>query len=197
MTKCGCCGGGFTVINLDRMGCSAARNKGTCENKRTIGREELEGMVLEALRANLMDEELCKEFCQAYTGRVNELRTKHNASLAGYRAEMGKLERERQQIIKSIADGVPGSLLKDRAVIVEKRREELAVLLEKTEEAPILFHPNMAGHYHKEVKNLIGSMNDSATRSEAGTILRSLIDRIILSPQDGPQGLSVDLVGDL
>jgi len=197
LTKCGCCGGGYTIINLDRMGCAAARNKGTCDNKRTIKRVELEALVLDALRAHLMDEELCKEFCQAYTGRINELRTKHNASLAGYRAEMSKLERERQQIIKSIADGVPGSLLKDRAVIVQKRREELEVLLETTEEAPILFHPNMADHYHKEVRNLIGSISDPDARSEAGTILRSLIDRIILSPREGSDGLSVDLVGGL
>jgi site-specific DNA recombinase len=78
-----------------------------------------------------------------------------------------------------------GSLLKDRAIIVEKRREELGVLLETTEEAPVLFHPNMGAHYHKEVKDLIGSMRDPTTRSEAGTILRSLIDRIMLSPQEG------------
>ena len=197
MTKCGVCGGGFTIINNDRIGCAAARNKGTCDNKRTMGRVELEALVLDALKANLMDEELCKEFCQAYTGRINELRMKHNASLAGYRAEMSKLERERQQIIRSISEGVPGSLLKDRAIIVEKRREELGNLLETTEEAPVLFHPNMAAHYQKEVKDLIGSMEDPATRSEAGTILRSLIDRIILSPQEGVNGLSVDLIGDL
>jgi hypothetical protein len=31
-------------------------------------------MILDALRAHLMDEEVCKEFCQAYTGRINGLR---------------------------------------------------------------------------------------------------------------------------
>ena len=40
-------------------------------------------------------------------------------------------------------------------------------------------------------------MSDAATRAEAGTILRSLIDKIILTPREGEKGLSVDLVGDL
>ena len=197
LTKCGCCGGGFTILNFDRIGCAAARNKGTCTNRLTIKREVLESMVLGALRDHLMDEDLCEEFCKEYTARINELRMHHNASLAGYRAEMAKLERERQQIIKSISDGVPGSLLKDRAIIVQQRREELEVLLTTTEEAPVLFHPNMANRYQKEVRSLISSMSDAATRAEAGTILRSLIHKIMLTPKEGTKELSVDLVGDL
>jgi len=195
--SCGCCGGGFTTMAGDRLGCAAARNKGTCENKLTMKRDTLEASVLTALRDHLMDDVLCEEFCKAYTARINELRIHHNASIHGYRAEMAKLERERQQIIKSIADGVPGSLLKDRAIIVQNRREELEALLETTKEAPVLFHPNMASRYHKEIRNLIASLNDPAAKAEAGLILRSLIDRIILTPQEDGKGLNVDLVGDL
>ena len=40
-------------------------------------------------------------------------------------------------------------------------------------------------------------MTDAATRAEAGTILRSLIDKIMLTPKGGTKELSVDLVGDL
>ncbi|CAH1658930.1 hypothetical protein BOSEA31B_11778 [Hyphomicrobiales bacterium] len=151
LASCGCCGGGFTTMTGDRLGCAAARNKGTCGNRLTMKREALEASVLTALRDHLMDDELCEEFCKAYTARINELRIQHNASIHGYRAEMAKLERERQQIIKSIADGVPGSLLKDRAIVVQNRREELEALLESTKEAPVLFHPNMSSRYHKEI----------------------------------------------
>ena len=197
LTRCGCCRGGFTTMAGDRLGCAAARNKGTCQNKLTIKRDTLEASVLTALRDHLMDEQLCDEFCKAYTARINELRIHHNASLAGYRAELAKLERERQQIIRSIADGVPGSLLKDRAIIVQNRREELEALLETTKEAPVLFHPNMASRYHKEIRNLIASLNDPGAKAEAGLILRSLIDSIILTPKPGSKELAVDLVGDL
>src|SRR5690606_12606980 len=33
---CGCCGGGFINLNAERVGCAAARAKGTCENRRTM-----------------------------------------------------------------------------------------------------------------------------------------------------------------
>ena len=197
LMKCGCCGGGFTMLTADRIGCATARNKGTCSNRQMMKREDLETMVLDALRDHLMDEELCDEFCKAYTTRINDLRIQHNSSIAGYRAEMAKLERERQQMIKSIADGVPGTLLKDRAIALQAKREELQALLDSSEEAPVLFHPNMASRYKREVMNLIGLMSDHATRAEAGTILRSLIDKIILTPKEENKGLSVDLVGDL
>ncbi|NKE48646.1 recombinase family protein [Roseomonas frigidaquae] len=197
LTRCGCCGGGYTTIAAEKLGCAAARNKGTCDNRQLMRREELEAMVLGALREHLMDEELCAEFCTVYTARINQLRKQHNASIVGYRAEQVKLERERQQIIKSITDGVPTELIRDKAIALQRRREELELLLSEAKEAPVLFHPNMAGRYQKEVQSLIASMSDAATRAEAGTILRSLIDKIILTPRKGGKGLTVDLVGDL
>ena len=80
---------------------------------------------------------------------------------------------------------------------LQKRREELTHLMDATEEAPVLFHPNMAKHYHKEVRGLIESLNDPATRLEAGTILRSLVERIVLTPREDGKGLAIDLFGDL
>lgn len=32
LLKCGTCGGGFSKISQSHYGCSAARNKGTCDN---------------------------------------------------------------------------------------------------------------------------------------------------------------------
>ena len=184
-------------MSNDKLGCASVRNKGTCNNRLTIARQQLETMVLGALQDHLMNDQLCQEFCKEYTARINEVRMKHNPSIGGFRAELAKLERERQQIIRSIADGVPGSLLKDRAIFVQNRREELQALLDSSQEAPVLFHPNMAERYHKEIRNLIASVNDADMRAEATTILRSLIDKIVLTLREDCNGLSVDLVGDL
>jgi site-specific DNA recombinase len=49
--RCGCYGGGFVVLNAQRIGCANARNKGTCDNRHTIRRDALEATVLEACRA--------------------------------------------------------------------------------------------------------------------------------------------------
>ena len=197
LIKCGCCGGGFSMISADRLGCSTARNKGTCDNRLTLKRALLEEKVLVALNEHLMDEALCAEFCVEYTRRMNELRMQHNASLASYRAEYAKLERERQQIIKSIADGVPGAVLKDRAIALQARREELERLISETKEEPVLFHPNMARRYHAEIQTLLVSLNIDESRGEATAILRDLIDRIVVTPTDEGDRRTVDLIGDL
>lgn len=64
------------------------------------------------------------------------------------------------------------------------------------EDLPAL-HPSMADRYRKEVTNLIDSLNDQENRTEAATLLRKLIDKIVLKPDpDGP-GLLIDLHGDL
>lgn len=36
LVKCGVCGGGITNLNAERVGCASARNKGTCDNRRTM-----------------------------------------------------------------------------------------------------------------------------------------------------------------
>lgn len=197
LMKCGCCGGGYTMISKKHLGCATNRNKGTCDNRLTMPRENLERMVLSALRDHLMDERLCEEFCKEYARRMNELHMRHNASIAGYRAELAKLERETDQMIRSITEGMSGTLFAKRSHIVQARKEELEALLASKKEEKVLFHPGMANRYQKEIRNLLGSLNSESNRAEAITILRSLIDRIVLTPTPSADRLVVDLIGDL
>ena len=62
LVKCGCCGGGYTMISKDLLGCATARNKGTCDNRLNIRRDALETSVLSGLRTHLMEPELFKVF---------------------------------------------------------------------------------------------------------------------------------------
>lgn len=67
------------MISGTLLGCSTARNKGTCENRTNMRREELERRVLNALRQYLMDPELFAEFCNAFTSEMNRLRMEASA----------------------------------------------------------------------------------------------------------------------
>lgn len=144
-----------------------------------------------------MDPALCKIFCDEYIRHLNQIRMTHNASLKGYRQEYSRLERERMKLIQSIKDGVPGSVLKDDAIRIEKRKAELEDLLERTEEAPPLFHPNMSLRYHQEVQRLIAALNTEGHKAEAAELIRSLIDKIVLTHDKAADALVVDLHGDL
>ena len=40
LARCGCCGGGYTKISATLLGCAAARNKGTCDNRLNVRVEQ-------------------------------------------------------------------------------------------------------------------------------------------------------------
>ena len=197
LLKCGCCGGGMSKVSTERYGCSSARNKGTCENRLTIRQDNLESTILDALQKHLMNPELVKVFAEEYTNHINELRKTRNARINRAKKELKKLEADKDKLIKAITDGVPGSELKEPMERIMARREELEKILDTTEEAPVLLHPNMAERYQEEVNALRESLNREETKSEAADLLRGLIDKIVLTPKPDVKEYAIDLHGDL
>ena len=197
LLKCGFCGGGYSKVSKSQYGCSNASKKGTCDNRLTISQNKLEHAVLDALQDNLMDPELCAVFCEEYTNHVNRRRMEHNAARNRYQAELEKLAKEREKLIQAIKDGVPGGEVKSDFERIVERREELESILESTEEAPALLHPSMAERYRQEVSGLVSALNDEKRRTEAAELLRSLIEKIVLKPNQERNELLIDLYGDL
>jgi len=64
LTKCAECGGGYVMYWRDRLACFGARSRGTCTNRLTISRQEVEERVLVALREKLMRRDLFEEFAE-------------------------------------------------------------------------------------------------------------------------------------
>jgi site-specific DNA recombinase len=197
LLKCDCCGGGYSKVSQDHFGCSTARNKGTCDNKLTIRQDELESAVLNALKDHLMNEELCKVFCDEYTRHMNELRSKHNAKRIALEKELKQLVQKESDMIDAICEGFANQALKERMHANEARQKEIKAILENSEEIKVMMHPSIAQQYHKEVRGLITSLNTSERRQEAATLIRSLIDKIVLTPDQNKESLIVDLHGDL
>jgi len=106
LTKCACCGGGYSMISADLVGCSTARNKGTCDNRTNIRRDRLEERVLNALRFHLMDPALFKEFCDEFTREMNRLRMESRASIDSARSELSRIEKQIRATVDAIADGM-------------------------------------------------------------------------------------------
>ena len=196
LLTCGCCGGGMSKVSAGRYGCSTSRNKGTCSNRLTIKQENLEHTILEALQHYLMTPELVKVFCEEYTKHINELRRTRNAAIDRSKKELAKLEVEKEKLIQAIKDGVPGSEIKGPMLKIVERREALERFLEGKEEAPVLLHPNMSLRYQEEVNALRESLNTTETRSEAAELLRSLINKIVLTPKADGNEYAIDLHGD-
>ena len=199
LTKCGVCGGGYSKINSTQYGCSAAKNKGdsVCNNRRTIKRETLEGYVLDGLQGHLMREELVNVFCKEYTKHLSTLHAQANAQRKSLESQRDSLLKERERLIQAIKDGIPASMVKDDLESVSERIEKAEQALTVQPELKPLIHPAMASRYQQAIKDLKASLNADGARAEASQHLRGLIEKVVLTPEEGEKGLRVDLYGDL
>jgi hypothetical protein len=195
LTRCGECGAGFIILALNRLGCFGASAQGTCTNRLTIRRDDVEERVLKALRERLLRRDLFEEFCREFTKEMNRLRMAHRAGVAAAKRELQHLEARRAKLVESIMEGVPGRAVKDELIAIGARRDELEQQLEVADQAPPLLHPNMADLYREKVARLAEALEHPETRPEATETLRGLIDEIILIPVDGT--LQIELKGNL
>ena len=184
-----------SMISKDLLGCSTARNKGTCDNRVNIRRDALEASILNGLKKHLMEPELFKEFCAEFTKEVNRLRMERGANLEVARRDLDRTTRELDKAIDAILQGVPPLTLKDKITQLEARKAELTEKLANSNEPPPLLHPNMAALYAQRIAALSENLQREDTRAQAAEILRSLVDQVTLVPEDGE--LVIVLRGDL
>jgi len=197
LTKCACCGGGYSMISADLIGCSTARNKGTCGNRTNIRRDRMEERVLNALRYHLMDPKLFKEFCDEFTREMNRLRMAGRASIESAQGEIRRIDRRLDALMNMIFDGGAAQRINTEMLQLERRKEELQAHLADAEEPPPLLHPEMASYYRTQVAELYDALQEEteASRLKTGEVLRSLVKEIILTPKDDE--LLIDVQGDL
>jgi site-specific DNA recombinase len=171
LTRCGVCGGGFSMISASHVGCSTARNKGTCSNRMAIKRIVLEERVLCALKNKLMDPALFREFCNEFTREMNRLRIEGRASLEAARSEVERIDRELDTLLNLILKGGAAERINAKMVQLEARKGELERALAEAEEPPPLLHPEMASFYREQVAALhlalgIGGDQDRAEAAQ-------------------------------
>ncbi len=196
LTKCSCCGGGYTKISKDLLGCYNARSKGICDNRQNIRQDELERRVIKAIKSNLMDPKLFTEFCTEYTRYMNKLRIEYNSTLNAQKREFEAVDKELDKLVDALCKGVPAEKVKDRMIELEDRWKELKNILEADNKPVVLLHPKMSITYQAKLDKLFAALSDEQLKDEASGVIRSLIDKIILSPSEG-KTMGITLVGDL
>ncbi|MBR0660468.1 recombinase family protein [Roseomonas oryzicola] len=194
---CGCCGRTFTSLGKDYLGCSAARNGHGCRNTRRLRRPQLEAQVLEALAARLMHPELVKRFCASFITAWNKRRAEAAGASAGREQELRAVERKLANLVDAIADGLKAPDLQQKLDELRARRDALqAEIGREMPPAPAL-HPNIAEVYASQVARLREAL-DAEGNPAALEAARALIDRVIVSPGDGPDDPpGIELVGRL
>ena len=195
LIKCAECGGGISLVSRVYYGCSARRNKGTCNNRLTVRLDRLEEAVLLGLQERLLTPELTKAFVREYTREINRLRAEATANHDGTKNRLVALNRQIDNIVDAVAAGQASPALLGRLNKLELKKSELENELADPAPEPVRFHPNVADIYVSKVNSLRDALNEEGTREGAAQILRGLVDEIRLHPVDGQ--LQIELIGDL
>src|SRR5688572_27240510 len=171
--------------SANRLCCFGARDQGTCSNRLTIRRDEVEARVLKALQEKLLRQDLFDEFCDEFTREMNRLRMEHRASVSAAERELERVQGDIRRVIEAIKNGFAGPDMKAEWDALQERKKALQAPLESADEPPPLLHPGMAELYRQKVTDLATALEHPDTRTEAAESIRGLIDAIVLTPTLG------------
>ena len=199
LLTCGCCGAGYIMISDARYGCSAARNRGTCANRKTIARKDVETRVLNGLQIRLMHPDLIREYITTWQQEMQKDRLETLAARGDQERRLAKVTKEIDAVVTAITQGMFHPSMKAKMDALEAERADLeAKLAALPEPDPVAIHPGLTETYARKVTDLAAALNDAEARPEAADLLRGLIESVTLMPDpDAPNGHLIELRGEL
>jgi DNA invertase Pin-like site-specific DNA recombinase len=199
LIECGKCGGQMTIAYRDRYGCSGARQKGICDNKRTMAAPEVETRILSGLRESMMQPEMVKAFIEEFHAELQRRQRGMRLKRRSAERERNDFEAQIERLVDAIADGSASNV----AAIGDKLRaleEQLSKLASPPDDNAIAFewHPNAVELYKRKIDDLQATLNrDDLVREEATVALRGLVDKIIANPGAKRGQFELELHGHL
>lgn len=112
LLRCGCCGGGFTIIGKDRYGCYRRKTQGKqeCANTRTVSRQKLEDRVLARLRQGVVT----PAFAARFAAEVERLTLEGAQHIDGRKgtiqAILAKVDAAIERLLDRLETGNPARL---------------------------------------------------------------------------------------
>jgi site-specific DNA recombinase len=197
LLKCAVCGASYIVVTKDHVGCSAFRNKGTCDNNRTMRMREIEQRVLAALKQRLLAPDAVATAVEAYRIEHQRLSKERARERGALEREIGELGRRIDRMIGSIKDGVDPKLLVADLNAAHAKREALQRQLRLADGPDVaVLHPQAAAAYSQKVVLLQEALGrGDAAALEAVALVRGLVHEIRVTPR--PDRMDLEVVGDL
>ena len=177
------CGGGYKLSSRDTLVCFNARSRGTCTNRRSIKRQEVEARALRAMRERLFDPGAFEAFCEGFTAEIELQRREHLAQRREAQGDLAAVERRQNEILKALADGYRSEAWKAELVTLDERKAALTVAL--TEPPLPALHPNMAEVFRQKAATLTAGLEHDDQRDAAREALRGFVDQIVIPSGDG------------
>ncbi len=182
MLTCGCCGGKYGIVVNDRYGCLGHFRKGTCDNGRTIRRDDIERRVLAGLTDKLVSPEAVAVAVRAYAEETNRQNHERRAQAEISRRALEKIERGIKGILDAIEDGMYQPAMKARMSELEQQKAEIEKRLAEAPADMPDVHPNIAEHYRAKVIRLAETLAEPEADGEAREDIRSLVGEVVITP---------------
>jgi site-specific DNA recombinase len=197
LLTCGCCGGKVGIITPNRYACLNHHRRGTCDNKRTITRQNIEARVLSGLKEKMVSSKAVAEAIRSYAAEMNRLNHDRRAQAATDEKTLAKVERAITGIIAAIEDGMYQPSMKARMDDLERQKAEIvARFAEAPADVPDI-HPNIANVYRLHIERFTEALDDPEVGKEAAEALRSLIGEIVITPGSKRGEVHAELRGEL
>jgi site-specific DNA recombinase len=110
-------------------------------------------------------------------------------------AELAKIDTRLKKLVDAIAQDVPVRTLAAEIGRLESRQDELRAKLADPAAPRVFLSPNMAALYKERVAGLHEALAAPERSQEAFEAIRTLIERVVLTPVNGK--LTVDLHGQI
>ena len=198
LVRCGVCGGAYAVVTRDRLGCTRAREAGSCANDHRLSLAELQRRVLGGLTEQLLSPDAVSLLVREY----HLERTRQSAELAKLRKSaerrLQKADAAVVRLVDAIASG--GAEFADVRDALAQRSAERdaarAVLAEEDAVPVIVLHPHIAAAYRDRVRSLTEGLDAGTPPTDAiRDLIRSLVDSVAIHPVD--TGVEIEIIGSL
>jgi site-specific DNA recombinase len=204
LLKCGCCGSGYIVSGKDKRGsylrCSRMIETGLCDNRRTVGLEAVENLVIRGLEEHLASPDLIAEHVREYHRAWTSLRDSTSQQRANLTKRLANLKREIKRAVAAIMENPRSRAIQDELRELEDRRDEIEAALAKLEPPPVIeLHPNAGEVYRRKVRDLRAALEaaDDENRTEAYRAIRELVEKIVIHPSGPRQPVEIEIHGQL
>ena len=202
LLKCGSCRGPYIISN-NRYVCRNQKDRGTCDNRKTILIVDIERRVLEGLKTSLQEPEAVAAYINTYHSEMKALRNQKSSRRVAIETEIRDNAKKMVAILKDIEDGLATREMKLRNIELSNRNIELEAEFKLSEPANIVeMHPNLPDQYQQRISELQASLQseDDSERSQTVNIIQNMLDEIILyppKPNDNKAEMSIKIVGDI
>ena len=198
--RCSVCGANYTISGKDYYRCAGQKERGTCSNKLSVKKEQIETATLAVLQHHLFTDEHAKIFVDTFNREILKLSGDKVDNDKALKDRLSVLTNEIKNLSANLLSGVISPTL---AKMLGDRESEYAEIVARLAQSPtppatakVLPHPELVQLFRQKITVLANTLNDDAVQAQAAALMDKLIESVTIYP-DGPRGPEAEVVANV